>query len=124
VRAKALISVLTTAEKLNLTGNSSPGVPRLGLPKYQWWNEALHGVAQSPGVSFLNSGDFSYATSFPQPIIMGATFDDPLITAVGEVVSTEARAFNNYGRAGLDFWTPNINPYRDPRWGRGQGATV
>ncbi|KAK0466722.1 glycoside hydrolase superfamily [Desarmillaria tabescens] len=119
-RATALISLFTIAEKLNNTGNSSPGVPRIGLPPYQWWSEALHGVANSPGVQFASSGDYSYATSFPQPITMGAAFDDQLIRDVGTVVSTEARVFNNAGRAGLDFWTPNINPFKDPRWGRGQ----
>lgn len=80
----------------------------------------MHGVASSPGVVFAASGDYSYATSFPQPILMGAAFDDDLIRDVATVISTEARAFSNVGRAGLDFWTPNINPYRDPRWGRGQ----
>ncbi|KAK8061341.1 hypothetical protein PG994_007707 [Apiospora phragmitis] len=94
--------------------------PRLGLPAYEWWQEALHGVAGSPGVSFAPSGNFSYATSFPQPITMGAAFDLPLIRSVADVISTEARAFSNAGRTGLNFWTPNINPYRDPRWGRGQ----
>lgn len=82
--------------------------------------EALHGVASSPGVTFADQGDYSYATSFPQPILMGAAFDDALINAVATVVSTEARAFNNANRSGLDYWTPNINPYKDPRWGRGQ----
>ena len=81
---------------------------------------ALHGVASSPGVNFSSSGNYSYATSFPQPITMGAAFDDALIEAVATVVSTEGRAFNNANRSGLDFWTPNINPYKDPRWGRGQ----
>ncbi|KZT29804.1 glycoside hydrolase family 3 protein [Neolentinus lepideus HHB14362 ss-1] len=119
-RARAIIDEFTVPELINNTVNTSPGVPRLGLPPYQWWSEALHGVANSPGVNFSTSGPFSYATSFPQPIIMGAAFDDPLIVAIGTVVSTEARAFNNYGRAGLDFWTPNINPFKDPRWGRGQ----
>jgi beta-D-xylosidase 4 len=112
--------VLTIQEKINNTGSTSPGVPRLGLPAYTWWQEALHGVASSPGVNFSAKGDYSYATSFPQPILMGAAFDDELIKAVATVISTEARAFNNDGRAGLDFWTPNINPFRDPRWGRGQ----
>ena len=74
--------------------------------------EALHGVASSPGVNFSTSGNYSYATSFPQPITMGAAFDDALIHAVATVVSTEARAFNNANRSGLDFWTPNINPYK------------
>lgn len=121
-RAKALVAILTTAEKINATISASPGVPRLGLPPYEWWSEALHGVANSPGVSFnTESGaDFGYATSFPQPITLGAAFDDALVNAVAKVVSTEARAFSNAGRAGLDFWTPNINPFRDPRWGRGQ----
>ncbi|KAI9815949.1 MAG: hypothetical protein M1827_001941 [Pycnora praestabilis] len=119
-RATALINVLTLAEKINNTGNASPGVPRLGLPAYQWWQEALHGVATSPGVTFNDTGDFSYATSFPQPILMGAAFDDALINSVASVISTEGRAFNNFNRSGLDFWTPNINPFKDPRWGRGQ----
>jgi beta-D-xylosidase 4 len=79
-----------------------------------------HGVAGSPGVTFAPSGEFSSATSFPQPIVLGATFDLALVKAVATVTSTEARAFNNFHRAGLDFFTPNINPFRDPRWGRGQ----
>ena len=66
-------------------------------------------MALSVGVHFSSSGEFSHATSFPQPILMGAAFDDELIKAVATVVSTEARAFSNDGRAGLDFWTPNIN---------------
>ncbi|KAI1867610.1 hypothetical protein JX265_007412 [Neoarthrinium moseri] len=119
-RAKALVAAFTTEEKFQLVVSTSPGVPRLGLPSYEWWQEALHGVASSPGVLFAPSGDYSYATSFPQPILMGAAFDDGLIEAVATVISTEARAFNNANRSGLDYWTPNINPYRDPRWGRGQ----
>ncbi|EXJ83410.1 hypothetical protein A1O1_07033 [Capronia coronata CBS 617.96] len=119
-RAKGLVGALTVDEKFNLTGNTSPGVPRLGLYSYQWWQEALHGVASSPGVNFSTSGNFSHATSFPQPILMSAAFDDALIRSVATVVSTEARAFNNVNRSGLDYWTPNINPYKDPRWGRGQ----
>jgi xylan 1,4-beta-xylosidase len=117
-RARALVNELTTAEKFNLTGSSSPGVPRLGLYFYQWWQEALHGVAESPGVNFSDSGDFAYATSFPLPILLGAAFDDQLVHDVASTISTEARAFNNFNRTGLDFWTPNINPIRDPRWGR------
>ncbi|ORY59062.1 beta-glucosidase [Pseudomassariella vexata] len=119
-RAKALVAAFTTEEKFQLVGSTSPGVPRLGLPSYEWWQEALHGVASSPGVTFEKSGNYSYATSFPQPILMGAAFDDELIESVATIVSTEARAFNNGNKTGLDFWTPNINPYRDPRWGRGQ----
>jgi|TARA_R110002003_G_scaffold206_24_gene15899 beta-D-xylosidase 4 len=95
----------------------------------------LLGIA-GPYTNFSKQGEFSYSTSFPQPILMGAAFDDALITAVAAVISTEARAFNNANRyvlhcilgqiiltrlrTGLDFWTPNINPFRDPRWGRGQ----
>lgn len=71
-------------------------------------------------MSFADSGDYSYATSFPQPITLGAAFDDALVREVATVIATEARAYNNANRAGLDFWTPNINPFRDPRWGRGQ----
>ncbi|KAF7593193.1 hypothetical protein BBP40_011823 [Aspergillus hancockii] len=119
-RAKALVTAMTLEEKINNTRYNSPGVPRLGLPAYNWWNEALHGVAKGHGVSFPSSGDFSYATSFPMPIVLGATFDDDLVKQVAVVISTEARAFSNAGHAGLDYWTPNINPFRDPRWGRGQ----
>ncbi|KIJ31884.1 glycoside hydrolase family 3 protein [Sphaerobolus stellatus SS14] len=119
-RASALIKLFTPAELAANTVNVSPGVPRLGIPSYQWWSEALHGVAGSPGVSFAASGNFSYATSFPQPITMSAAFHDSLIKDVASVISTEARAFNNFDRAGIDFFTPNINPFRDPRWGRGQ----
>ncbi|KAJ7606384.1 glycoside hydrolase family 3 protein [Mycena polygramma] len=119
-RAKALVAMLNSTELISNSDNGASGVPRLGLPAYQWWNEALHGVASSPGVAFASSGDFSFATSFPEPILMSAAFDDEMIKAVATVISTEARAFNNAGRAGLDYFTPNINPFRDPRWGRGQ----
>jgi xylan 1,4-beta-xylosidase len=85
---------------------------------YLWSRQ--HGVASGNGVSFAASGNFSSATSFPQPILIGAAFDDDLVREIANTVSTEARAFNNIGRAGLDFWTPNINPFKDPRWGRGQ----
>ncbi|KAF8165129.1 beta-xylosidase [Crassisporium funariophilum] len=119
-RAKAIIDLFTVPELISNTVNLSPGVPRLGLPSYQWWSEALHGVANSPGVTFATSGNFTSATSFPQPILLGAAFDDNLIKEVATVISTEARAFNNAGRAGIDFFTPNINPFKDPRWGRGQ----
>lgn len=97
-------------------------MPRLGLPAYEWWSEGLHGLASSPGISFDadNQSEYGYATSFPQPITLGAAFDDALVYDVASTISTEARAFSNVGRAGLDFWTPNINPFRDPRWGRGQ----
>ncbi|KAK6464314.1 glycoside hydrolase superfamily [Scheffersomyces coipomensis] len=119
-RAKALISEFTVEELYNNTGNTSPGVPRLGIPAYQWWTEGLHGIASSPGLQYAANGEFIYSTSFPQPILMSAGFDDPLIYQVASTISTEGRAFNNHGRSGLDYWTPNINPFRDQRWGRGQ----
>ncbi|CAA7259501.1 unnamed protein product [Cyclocybe aegerita] len=119
-RARAIVELFTVEELINNTVNTAPGVPRLGLAPYQWWSEALHGVASSPGVTFAPSGNFSSATSFPQPITMGAAFDDELIKEVAAVISTEARAFNNFGFAGIDYFTPNINPFKDPRWGRGQ----
>ncbi|KAK6455970.1 glycoside hydrolase superfamily [Scheffersomyces xylosifermentans] len=119
-RARAVVSLFTLEELFNNTGNTSPGVPRLGLPPYQWWSEGLHGIANSPGVKYAPSGEYSSSTSFPQPILMSAAFDDYLIQQVAEVISTEGRAFNNFGQSGLDYWTPNINPFRDPRWGRGQ----
>lgn len=97
----------------------SLGATRLGLPRYDWWSEALHGVAWSPGVRFAMSGNFSSATSFPLPITISASFNDDLVQAIGHTIGQEARAFANAGRAGLDFWTPNINPFKDPRWGRG-----
>ncbi|KAI1170288.1 glycoside hydrolase family 3 protein [Nemania sp. FL0916] len=118
-RAAALIKVWNIQEKVGNIINTSPGTSRLGLPPYEWWSEALHGVAESPGVAFSDSGEYSGATSFASPILMSAAFDDDLIKAVADAVSTEARAFSNAGRAGLDYWTPNINPYKDPRWGRG-----
>ncbi|RWA12565.1 hypothetical protein EKO27_g2530 [Xylaria grammica] len=118
-RAAALIKAWNITEKLANLVNSSPGTARLGLAPYEWWSEALHGVAGSPGVAFSASGEYSGATSFASPILMSAAFDDELIYEVADTVSTEARAFSNAGRAGLDYWTPNINPYKDPRWGRG-----
>jgi beta-D-xylosidase 4 len=109
---------MTTAEKITQMITSASAIPRLGLPAYQWWSEALHGLAFSPGISF--GGDLPAATSFPMPINLGASFNTSLIYHVASVISTEARAFNNEGRAGLTFFTPNINIFRDPRWGRGQ----
>ncbi|CAF3378305.1 unnamed protein product [Rotaria sp. Silwood1] len=117
-RAADLISRLTTAEKITQMITTAEAIPRLGLPKFEWWSEALHGVAYSPGVSF--GGDLPAATSFPMPINLGASFNMNLVYRMANIISTEARAFNNEGRAGLVFFTPNINIFRDPRWGRGQ----
>jgi beta-glucosidase len=112
-----LVSKLTLEEKAAQMQDGTPGIPRLGIPLYSFWNEALHGVARA-----------GEATVFPQAIGMAATWDKALIRAEGETIAIEARAkFNqaqregNRGRYfGLTFWSPNINIFRDPRWGRGQ----
>ena len=117
-RAIDLISRLTTAEKISRLIAASPEIQRLAIPQYQWWSEALHGLAHSPGVKF--GGDTPAATSFAMPINLGASFNRRLVYRMGSIISTEARAFNNVGRAGLTYFTPNINIVRDPRWGRGQ----
>ncbi|OVA16673.1 Glycoside hydrolase [Macleaya cordata] len=117
VRAKDLVDSMTLAEKVLQLGNKAYGVDRLGLPKYQWWSEALHGVSDvGPGTRFddLIPG----ATSFPPVILTAASFNQSLWKNIGQVVSTEARAMYNLGRAGLTYWSPNINVVRDPRWGR------
>jgi beta-D-xylosidase 4 len=117
-RAADLISRMTISEKISHMITTADTIPRLGLPKYEWWSEALHGLAYSPGVFF--GGDLPAATSFPMPINLGATFNMQLVYQIATIISTEARAFNNQGQAGLNFFTPTINIFRDPRWGRGQ----
>ncbi|KAF5541770.1 glycoside hydrolase [Fusarium mexicanum] len=120
-RVRALISNMTIQEKAANLINTAAGVDRIGLPAYEWWNEALHGTGDSPGVTFAspNGSDFSYATSFATPILIGAAFDDSLVLQIAQTVGKESRAFGNGNHAGLDFWTPNINTFNDPRWGRG-----
>lgn len=116
-RARDIVSRLTLREKASLMVNGSPAVPRLGIPQFGWWSEALHGVARN-----------GFATVFPATIGMAASFDDALLYRVYSAVSDEARAKNNLARKkgtvgryqGVSFWTPNINIFRDPRWGRGQ----
>jgi beta-glucosidase len=116
-RVDDLVSRMTLEEKVLQMQHTAPAIPRLGIPSYDWWNEALHGVARS-----------GYATVFPQAIGMAATWDSDLIYQVGRVISTEARAKYNQAQRegnhsiyyGLTFWSPNINIFRDPRWGRGQ----
>lgn len=116
-RAVDLCSRLTLEEKASLMMNASPAIPHLGIPEFEWWNEALHGVGRN-----------GYATVFPATIGMAASFDDALLYDIFTAVSDEARAKNTYARSnnsfkryqGLSFWTPNINIFRDPRWGRGQ----
>ncbi|KAI1812563.1 beta-xylosidase [Poronia punctata] len=116
-RAAALVAAMKTSEKLANLVSKSPGASRIGLPAYNWWSEALHGVADAPGIDF--DGDFDSATSFPMPILMASAFDDELIEKVANVIGVEARAFGNNDHSGIDYWTPDINPFRDPRWGRG-----
>ena len=114
--AKKLVGQMTIEEKMSQMLYESPAIERLHIPAYNWWNEALHGVARA-GV----------ATVFPQSIGLAATFDRELIGKIGDVVSTEGRAkFNEFSRRGdhgiykgLTFWAPNVNIFRDPRWGRG-----
>ena len=116
-RATDLLSRLTISEKASLMQNNSPAIPRLGIKAYEWWNEALHGVGRS-----------GLATVFPQAIGMAASFNDALLYDVFTAVSDEARAksnkFSEEGGLkryqGLTYWTPNVNIFRDPRWGRGQ----
>ena len=116
-RAAALVAEMTLEEKAAQMQNDSPAIERLGVPAYDWWNEALHGVARAGA-----------ATVYPQAIGMAASFDVPLLGQVAEAISDEARAKHHrffaegqHGRyQGLTFWSPNINIFRDPRWGRGQ----
>lgn len=115
-RARKLVSQMTLEEKAAQLKYDAPAIPRLNVPAYNWWNEGLHGVARA-GV----------ATSFPQAIGMAAAFDVPLMKEIGDVIAVEGRAkYNAYSRhedrdiyKGLTFWSPNVNIFRDPRWGRG-----
>lgn len=118
-RVQDIISRLTLEEKVQLMKHAAPAVPRLGIPAYNWWNEALHGVARTQ----------EKVTVFPQAIGMAATFDTEALQLMGDMTSSEGRAlFNEDLKAGktgsiyrgLTYWTPNINIFRDPRWGRGQ----
>ncbi|GLJ43180.1 hypothetical protein SUGI_0896430 [Cryptomeria japonica] len=118
-RARDLVSHMTLSEKVGQMGSSSTGVPRFGLPKYEWWSEALHGVSNTgPGVVF--DKNIPGATSFPLVILTAASFNETLWRVIGEAVSTEARGMHNSGTGGLTYWSPNINLLRDPRWGRAQ----
>src|ERR1700691_605319 len=117
-RARDLEQRMTLEEKISQLGHTSDAVERLGIPEYNWWNEGLHGVARA-GV----------ATVFPQAIGLAATFDDALLFQDADAISTEFRAKYNADKGkdgstvwykGLTVWSPNINIFRDPRWGRGQ----
>jgi beta-glucosidase len=116
--AAAIVTRMTTAEKLPQLLNVAPAIPRLRIPAYNWWTESLHGaIGPVPTINF------------PEPIGLAASFDAPLVRQVAGVISTEVRALHTLGRetgklgrigTGLDTWSPNINIFRDPRWGRGQ----
>ena len=116
-RAADLCSRLTIEEKAALMQNNSPAIPRLGIPQFAWWSEALHGIGRN-----------GYSTVFPSCIGMAASFDDVMLEKIYTAISDEGRAKNTAQRKkgtvttyqGLSFWTPNINIFRDPRWGRGQ----
>ncbi|MEM1215585.1 MAG: glycoside hydrolase family 3 N-terminal domain-containing protein, partial [Bacteroidota bacterium] len=116
-RVDDLVGRLTLEEKVYQLFNEAPSIERLGIPQYNWWNECLHGVARA-----------GHATVFPQAIGLAASFDEELMLAIGTATSDEARAkHRNFARSGvrsiytgLTFWSPNINIFRDPRWGRGQ----
>lgn len=116
-RAADLVARMTLEEKIAQLGNNAPAIARLGVPQYEWWNEALHGVARAGA-----------ATVFPQAIGLAATFDRDLLNEIAVAISDEARAkHHEFARRGLrgryqglTFWSPNINIFRDPRWGRGQ----
>lgn len=115
-KAKELVSKMTLEEKASQLRYDAPAIKRLGIPAYNWWNEALHGVARG-----------GQATVFPQAIGLGATFDTELLEKVADAIATEGRAkYNAYSQngdrdiyKGLTFWAPNVNIFRDPRWGRG-----
>ena len=108
-RVRDLVARLTLAEKASLLIDKAPAIERLGIPKYDAWNEALHGVAWRDGV-----------TVFPQAIGLASTWDPELMQRVATAISSEARALYNLGNFGLTLWSPVINIARDPRWGRTQ----
>jgi len=116
-RAEILVDEMTLEEKISQMIYDSPSIPRLEIEKYNWWNECLHGVARA-----------GYATVFPQAIAMAATFNTEMVNKAADIISTEARAKHHYAKKsgdfdqykGLTMWSPNVNIFRDPRWGRGQ----
>lgn len=114
--ARKLVAQMTIEEKISQMLYNSPAIERLNIPAYNWWNESLHGVARA-----------GTATMFPQSIGLAATFDRGLLKQIGDIISTEGRAkYTSYSKKGdrgiykgLTFWAPNVNIFRDPRWGRG-----
>ena len=116
IRATDLVAQMTLEEKISQLGAGAPAIPRLNIQEYHWWNECLHGVARA-----------GIATVFPQAIGMAASFDTGTMREVANVISDEARAKHHEAQrnknykiyTGLTFWSPNVNIFRDPRWGRG-----
>eukprot|EP00954_Amorphochlora_amoebiformis_P017944 1322609-Amorphochlora_amoeboformis.AAC.1 len=138
-RSADLVAKISDDDKAGLLTNSAFAAPSVNLSSYQWWSEALHGVGQSPGVSFKDQCPF--ATIYPQVQTTSQSWNKTLFAALGTAIATEGRAMANLGHAGLTFWAPNMgrfipewmflvlcicggtpcsNVYRDPRWGRGQ----
>ncbi|KAL5196772.1 hypothetical protein ABZP36_000284 [Zizania latifolia] len=127
-RVRDLIGWMTVEEKVGGLGDWTAGAPRIGLPAYKWWSEALHGLSSTgPTTKFdnlatphLHSGTAAVynATVFANPINSAASFNETLWKSIGQAISTEARAMYNMGKGGLTYWSPNINVVRDPRWGR------
>ncbi|MEJ2055588.1 MAG: glycoside hydrolase family 3 N-terminal domain-containing protein [Calditrichaceae bacterium] len=103
-----MIGLMTVEEKISQLSNQSAAIPRLNIPKYNYWSEALHGVL-APGT-----------TSFPQVVALGATWDPGLVHRVASAISDEARVKNNIEGKGLSYWSPTVNIARDPRWGRNE----
>ncbi|XP_064999840.1 probable beta-D-xylosidase 7 [Musa acuminata AAA Group] len=120
-RVNDLISRLTLEEKIQQLDDQAAEIPRLGVPKYNWWSEALHGLSNwGHGMHFIGR-TIPNATSFPQVILTAASFNPDLWYRIGQAIAVEARAMYNAGQAdGLTLWSPNVNIFRDPRWGRGQ----
>ena len=125
VRAVDLVARMSQEQKITQLVNGAPAIEELGVKGYNWWTEALHGVAGSC------TNDKRCPTSYPMPIGLGATFNMPLIRKMASQISSEARRMNveneeqkklnkDWQMIGLDFWAPNINIFRDPRWGRGE----
>ena len=119
-RARELVEQMTLEERASQLRFDAPAIERLGIPRYHWWNEALHGLARA-----------GTATMFPQAIGLAAMFDAEEMRRIGDIISTEARAkYNRYSAEedrdiykGLTLWSPNVNIFRDPRWGRARRPT-
>ena len=125
-RALSYLRQLNVSEKISrlysgMDYNPSPSIARLGVPPLQWINDAEHTLRGGENVEYVDGdGPWNSSTAFPCPINYAATFNDALVWGMADAIGVEARAFTNAGRGGVDLWSPNINLFRDPRWGRGQ----